>query len=788
MITPDFRSRKTWTRSIFPLLLVPVGLAAWGSAAAATTYHVRTDGGTSTQCTGKADAPYPGSGTNQACAWSHPYYALPSGSTPRIAGGDTLMIGSGDYMIGYGAPGMAGQCAAGDRNACSLGRVPSGTASAKTRILGNQAKPPKLWGAERTWSVVDLTGSNNVELGNLEITDKSSCISAHSNAGAACNRSSAPYGNWASMGLIASNSSNVWLHDINIHGMAANGINAGKLNNWTMERVKINANGWAGWDANVGSDSSNSGQIVLRDIEIAWNGCGEDPNTGAIVNCWAQKAGGYGDGLGTLTTGGQWLIEDAFVHHNTSDGLDLLYLDGAAGTSVTLRRVYAVANAGNQVKTRGNMTLENSVLVGHCSYFAGKNSMQAGDQCRASGNALSVSLGKNNVANIRHNTIISEGDVVIMTEGGDSSNTVNMQHNAIIGMNDYLARVAGNSTELAAGHFAYNSSAKVNYAGNLFWNVKNNQCPSGSICGKNPGLTNMTLAKFDATPVAGSPLINAVSVISGVNTDFLLQPRGVSGKADIGAYEFQTGGSTTPPVTPPTTPPTTPPAVCTRNTPTLTLGNAASSAGGSAVTYNLGVRNNDTSACSNTSFNLARTVPNGWTGTLSDSSVSLAPGATGYATLRVTSSASANHGNYGIGAGTSSSVGSSHTASGSSTYTVTAPVVAPPVVVPPVVAPSEMSGTIATGSSTYRAGTKVRMIASVLKNGKAIQGASVRFTLTKPNGIKIAQTFTTDSYGQARWDFVTGTGSSSIGKYQASYTATSGSANTTAATNFTVIK
>jgi hypothetical protein len=69
--------------------------------------------------------------------------------------------------------------------------------------------------------------------------------------------------------------------------------------------------------------------MILRNVEIAYNGCGEDPTSGAKVNCWAQKAGGYGDGLGTYYTGGQWLIEDSEVHHNTSDGVDLLYLDGA---------------------------------------------------------------------------------------------------------------------------------------------------------------------------------------------------------------------------------------------------------------------------------------------------------------------------------------------------------------------------------------------------------------------------------------------------------------------------
>ena len=34
-----------------------------------TTYYVRSDGGSTDQCNGLADAAYPGSGTNQPCAW-----------------------------------------------------------------------------------------------------------------------------------------------------------------------------------------------------------------------------------------------------------------------------------------------------------------------------------------------------------------------------------------------------------------------------------------------------------------------------------------------------------------------------------------------------------------------------------------------------------------------------------------------------------------------------------------------------------------------------------------------
>ena len=40
------------------------------------------------ECTGLRNAPYPGSGTDQPCAWDHPFRALPPNSAARIAGGD----------------------------------------------------------------------------------------------------------------------------------------------------------------------------------------------------------------------------------------------------------------------------------------------------------------------------------------------------------------------------------------------------------------------------------------------------------------------------------------------------------------------------------------------------------------------------------------------------------------------------------------------------------------------------------------------------------------------------
>ena len=751
-------------RFVSLLISGAIGLGAMGAADAAT-YYVRTDGGDAKQCNGRADAKYPGSGTGLNCAWKHPNFALPSKGAARIVGGDTLLIGPGEYMIGYGAPGTT--CDTGDRTACGLGRIPSGTTSARTRILGsNPASPPKLWGAESTWAVITMHGSSNVELGHLEITDKDKCVNDHTVAAAACRKSGAPYGNWASMGITASNSGNVWIHDVNIHGMATNAVRAGGLTNWTFERVRMNANGWAGWDMNVGSNSSNSGRIIMRDVEIAWNGCGQDPSTGTAVNCWGQKAGGYGDGLGTITTGGEWILEDMFVHHNTSDGLDLLYLNGKAGTSATLRRVHAFANAGNQVKVKGTTTIENSVIVGWCSYFAGRHYMKADDQCRASGDAISITLAAGNVATVQHNTVIGEGASLVMTTGGDSTSRVNLRNNVLIGMTDYLARLSG-TTRLSSAHAAYNSSAAKNYSGNLLWNVRNNVCLPGSVCGKHPGLKNMTLAGFDATPLAGSPVLDKAPVLSAVTTDFFTARRPSGAAPDIGAIEVPTGQAAAAP------PPT---SGCTRSAPAITLtGPTTAVAAGTRVSYTLKLTNRDSSGCANTAFNLARTVPSGWTGTLSATSVTLAPGASASATLNVTSATSAAGGSHGIGAGASSSAGGTHTVSASATYAVAG-----------ATSSTGLAATASTDKATYIGGTTANLRANVTFNGQAANGAAVKFDAVKPNGSVVTLKTTTGSDGVARASFATGTGSSSLGTYTLKATVTHSGKTVTVTSSFKV--
>ena len=531
--------------------------------AGATTFYVRTDGGTTAQCNGQSDLPYSG---NSNCAWHHPFDALPpqgDGANPTLPmhGGDTLIIGSGSYEMGLNAAGAKSYpaCNQGWPWDCFMATVPGGTVLNPTRILGkgwDQGCPvaPQLWGSERSSYVVSLAGSSNVQLSCLEITDHSSCIQSHlgGNSPLACNRSTAPYGDWAAIGVYAKDSSNVTLQDINIHGMANYGILAGRLSNWSLNRVKIVMNGWGGWDGDLGESagSSNSGQMLFQNVEVGWNGCGESYPDHQIVGCWGQQEGGYGDGLGTNKTSGNWKFINSYFHNNTQDGLDLLYADTTA--TITVQQSHAEGNAGNQMKVAGSPTVENSLIVGNCSYFQGIDYMSgnnsggagtAGDQCRAMGNALVLSVQPGLHALVRYNTITSEGDCLILAINGDSTSSVAIQNNALIGKPAWDK--ADQSPQPQSCLFYWDSGPAnwpVTYSGNLTSSVKDNFCPSGSgnLCNVDPKVMSQDLFSFNAVPVAGSPLINAANIASGILAfDLRGKPRPTMGGYDIGAMQYQ---------------------------------------------------------------------------------------------------------------------------------------------------------------------------------------------------------------------------------------------------------
>jgi len=539
------------TENTYPARLQAMLDTAYGSGSFKminpTTYYVRPDGGSPAQCTGLVDAPYPGSGTGQPCAWDHPFRALPPNGTPRISGGDTLIIGAGSYMMGYGAPG-ADTCESDYPWDCYMPPIPSGPDPAHpTRILGEGwdsgcPNPPELWGTERADMIINLTDASNVEVACLEITDHSGCVEFHS-GGLACERDTYPYGPWAGTGIYAEDSANVYLHDLNIHGLADAGIRAGRLADWTVEDVRIAGNGWVGWDGDIDGSDSNSGTMLFRRWTVEWNGCGETYPGEEPTGCWAQTAGGYGDGVGTGTTGGHWIIEDSAFLHNTSDGLDLLYVR-EEGSLIEIRRTIAEGNAGNQIKTTGPVTIENTIIVGNCGFFDGQSFTYNVDNCRALGTALALDLRPGNQATVINNTLTSEGDCLVTAEcygTCDGSELVLVRNNIFQGHTDFLQPFE-NTCLTWTGGFPHDPF-DIDYS--VINDVKNDPCPgSHDICGVSPGLVNPSIDAFDAHLLSDSPAIDAGTPSGAPAIDFDGNPRPLDGDSDgtavvdIGADEF----------------------------------------------------------------------------------------------------------------------------------------------------------------------------------------------------------------------------------------------------------
>ncbi len=333
----------------------------------------------------------------------------------------------------------------------------------------------------------------------------------------------------------AANSANVSLSRLNIHGLAAAGVRAGRLTDWTVEDVQIVGNGWVGWDGDIDGDDSNSGDLIFRRWTVAWNGCGETYPGGQPTGCWAQTAGGYGDGVGTGESGGNWLIEGSAFLYNTSDGLDPLYTR-RSGSSITIRRTIAQGNAGNQIKTNGSAQIENSIIVDNCGYFDGQPFTYNVDNCRAAGNALALNLQPGDQAAVTNNTLAGEGDclVEVICEGNcNGSESVALRNNIFQGTTDFLQPFE-NTCFIYQENFPADP-LDVDYS--AIDGVKNDPCPVGSsdIC-QPPGLINPTIDAFDAHLLNDSPAIDGGTAVSTPSDDFDGRTR--DSQPDIGAYEW----------------------------------------------------------------------------------------------------------------------------------------------------------------------------------------------------------------------------------------------------------
>lgn len=169
-------------------LLPDSPVSSYTYAFTATTWYIRTDGGTATQCTGRANAAYPGTGSGQPCAFNHPFWLLNQSTWKwNIAASDTVQFEDvGPYYMGqqHNGHGMSWSHCAGGTADCYLPPFPDGV-----KFLGKNAgschtaghtgtlNPTQLIGINFLFRMLSLQGTNNVDVECVDITQLTTCTS-----------------------------------------------------------------------------------------------------------------------------------------------------------------------------------------------------------------------------------------------------------------------------------------------------------------------------------------------------------------------------------------------------------------------------------------------------------------------------------------------------------------------------------------------------------------------------------------------------------------------------------
>jgi hypothetical protein len=501
--------------------IVMLLLLVFAGSAQATTYYVRVDGGTATQCTGTTDAAYPGSGTAQACAFAGPMVALPSGSdAAKLQPGDTLHIASGSYVIGYGAPGTtAGNCHSDGTPLCVIASIPSGLDAAHpTTITGDCSAPPELWATGGLQEIFNIVGKHDIALACLNLTDHSSC----SPDGRATSQPKCAYGSgpWGNIGIRVADVTNLTLTDLDVHGFAATGIQAGRLSGTTtVTRVKIVGNGRAGWNGDLGGNTAtsgnNSGTLTFTDLTIAWTGCLEAyPPNGTQLDCAGSNSGGYGDGFSLAHSGGVYSFIRPKVYKNTSDGLDLLYADGTG--SVTVDHGFFARNVGNDIKTSGPATVTNNVIISDCRWWSTTTHPAKADVCRAGGGIEGNFTAPNETVTFAHNTMIGNPKGMYESDATFNQTSTPVSPSDVIDLHNNIFIGIGSPWMIWAGD-PPNNPATIRWSNNIMWGIANSSSWSCATPGNqcvDPQLTNETLDSFNPVPLPGSP---AWTISAGAN-------------------------------------------------------------------------------------------------------------------------------------------------------------------------------------------------------------------------------------------------------------------------------
>jgi hypothetical protein len=179
---------------------------------------------------------------------------------------------------------------------------------------------------------------------------------------------------------------------------------------------------------------------------------------------------------------------------------------------------------------------------------------------------------------------------------------------------------------------------------------------------------------------------------------------------------------------------------CTRANPAVMIKPAnPTTQAGVPVTYTVTVTNKDAAGCAAATFGLSSTLPAGWpAGAFSPNALTLDPGAFATATFNKTPPVGIGVGTYPVNA-IATHAAANRTGTGSASCTVATS--------------SKLSAVLSVPAASYRLQQNVPITVIVKNGGALVSGASVRYTLVRPNGQKVNRTLLTNSNGKTTWNY-----------------------------------
>lgn len=522
------------------------------------TWFVRQGGGTlynastnpTGQCDGLADVDYPGSGSNQHCAVSSIQYLYLNGvsgssgwSLSGFGGGDTVVIRSCAAISGE-VNADPPHCRIGTGNdnystplcqginafwGCSMPPLPSGSASQHTRLLGGCAydgncTPVKtypytsnnltqLFGGFNAGGVLYLNQDAYIDIEGLEFTSHNGvCSNTGSPAYPVACPNSAPYDDNAKYGIVTGDTtgnmtgvSNITLQDVYIHGFTSLGIGGSIGGPWTLTRVSIDFNAFAGWNLDNGFDTPDAAgaSITQSYVTMIGNGCQEQyPITNSqfpALACWDTNSGGFGDSWsGQNSKLASFTCDHCVVEYNTKDGT--IGPHTQIGT-ITLTNSIYIGEMGQEGKwgqgTNATFLAQNNLFVGNCQRMAsalpgahqnfnqttGLGGSYLTNFCRAAGNVFDYFADAGSTVNFANNSFVTYQPTVF-DFGCNSANACgstpyNITNNIILGYTTTTANYP-NSGQAPGLYQKDDSSVDIVGSHNVEYGIRN-----GDTCGTN---------------------------------------------------------------------------------------------------------------------------------------------------------------------------------------------------------------------------------------------------------------------------------------------------------------